>query len=216
LLAAADIAEATLAAATAVDEVKLLRDQASTVVHYARRQRRSLEALNRWAEIKLRCERKLGRALAERAEPRGRWLREETTGEMRGATATLPAGITKIQSLRYRRAASVPEDKFVTWMAEKRTNDEELTTAGLLALATPTEPDDSSRPVFDIEPVAAPADATSDTVSDTDPTGGYPRRLILTFNVETHAQVERWLADLGRAFGTSNPSTTLVALMNGR
>ncbi|MGE0363247.1 MAG: hypothetical protein AB7H93_13305 [Vicinamibacterales bacterium] len=202
-------AEARLAAATAVDEVKLLRDHAQTVWDLVKRQRRGLAVQNRVAEFKLRSERKLGNLLADRVEPRGRCLRDETTGEMRGATRTLPEGVTATQAHRWRRAASVPEDRFEAWMAETRERDGELTSAGLLALAAVDDQPEDNEP----DP---PDNDKNDEGGDDNAHDKYARQLVMTFDAGTHARVVKWLSDLGQEFGTSNHSTTLVALMTRR
>lgn len=205
-------AEAALAAVHTVPEVKVLLDQAKVIGDLAKRQRRGLDVQNRVAEFKLRCERKLGRLLAEQVAARGRCLRDEITGEMRGAARTLPGGVTPTQSHRYQRAASVPEHLFQDWMAETRERDGELTSAGLLALAAPSPPDGAT----DDDAGVNPGPLTSAQPAGDELPRGYAQRLILTFDEDTHRRIVRWLTDLGREFGTSNPSTTLVALMNRR
>ena len=61
----------TLAAAQTVPEVKLLRDQAATIQEYVRRQCLGLQRQNNAAEMKIRCERRLGEMLKETVRHEG-------------------------------------------------------------------------------------------------------------------------------------------------
>ena len=63
-----DAAMQALAKATTVAEVKDLRDKAEAMRAYARNVNAGLEAQNRCAEFKIRCERKAGLMLIEMAE----------------------------------------------------------------------------------------------------------------------------------------------------
>ncbi len=125
-----------LAAANTIDEIKLLRDQASTFQEFVRAQKLGLDKQNDAAEIKLRAERKLGELLAD-TKARGRCLRDEGTGKILGAARTLPDGITDTQSHRWQRCALVPEENFIVWVERIRAAGEELTSKGLYDLARP-------------------------------------------------------------------------------
>src|SRR5207248_1605451 len=90
-----------------------------------------LEQQNDAAEFKLRCERRLGELLAVTVRHEGGRPNSNGTLPFRG----LPEGVSKMQSSRWQREASVPEHLFEAWMAETREKGGELTTTGLLALA---------------------------------------------------------------------------------
>jgi hypothetical protein len=125
---------AMLAEADTVEEVKELRDQAEAVRQLLKARKDSLERQNDAAEIKLLAECKLGDLLGD-ITPRGRCLRDVITGQMRGATRTLPDGITAILSYRCQRMAALPKAKRNKWIHETRAAGEELTQKGLLDLA---------------------------------------------------------------------------------
>lgn len=124
-------ARQALASATTVPELKTLRDQAAAIQDYLKRQQANFEDQNRAAELKLRCERRLGELLRDSVQHQGGRPNSNGTLPFRG----LPEGVTKMQSSRWQRAASVPEVSFEKWIASTLAAGDELTSAGLLAFA---------------------------------------------------------------------------------
>jgi hypothetical protein len=117
------------------NEVRQLKDKAEAARQYAKRQL-SLEAQNDATETKLRCERWLGAWLKRIPDrERGRCERDATTGQVRGATRTLPDDITASKSSRWRQAAALPEAEFESWLTRVREDGGELTSAELLRVA---------------------------------------------------------------------------------
>ncbi|HVL69284.1 MAG TPA: hypothetical protein VM364_18650 [Vicinamibacterales bacterium] len=93
---------------------------------YLRKRGDDLDRQNDAAECRLRVERALGNLLTETVVPRG------NHGGVVGASKSLPDGVTKKQSLIWRREAAVPEVIFEQWAAETRQAGGELTSSGLL------------------------------------------------------------------------------------
>jgi 16S rRNA G966 N2-methylase RsmD len=118
-----------IAEAKAAADVKEVRDKAAAVQRYMRQQRFALEAIQDAGELKLRAERRLGELLRETVRPGNPQLSH-------GATiGRLPAGVSRSQSHRWQRVASVPEDVFEGEIAAARQRKQELTTATVLKLA---------------------------------------------------------------------------------
>lgn len=127
-----DQARKALAEAKSLPDVKRIRDQASTVEHYMRRQQYSLEAIADASELKLRAERRLGELLATVPERRG-------GNSHGGSSAPLPEGITWNQSHRWKTVAAVPDVEFEAHVASVREQQEDLTTAGVMRVAKRAE-----------------------------------------------------------------------------
>ena len=127
-IVALDRATSMLAVATDVDDVKDVRDKAEAVRKYAESAGLGLQALNDAAELKLRAERKVGEMI----------LAMKLHGGSRGeSTVTLDdLGITKDQSSRWQKMAKLPETLFEQHITDVRESGEELTTAGVLRLAS--------------------------------------------------------------------------------
>jgi hypothetical protein len=127
----ARISEATkaLAAAKTLDDVLHIRDQAEALRVYAKAASDSLEAANAAAEIKLRAERKAGEMLAnmENAKTGPKELRNTPLHN-----SLNELGIERMQSSRWQREASVPEERFEEYLALCREERREVTQAGLL------------------------------------------------------------------------------------
>lgn len=121
-----EAARTALAEARSVDEVKDVRDKAEALRLYMKQAGHGLEMQNDVAEIKLRAERRAGELLGEM---------DLRTGFHDG-TLPLPDGIDKMQSHRWQREASVPEERFEQYLAETREEGKELTSVGLLRIST--------------------------------------------------------------------------------
>lgn len=126
-----------IAHARTVDELKDIRDKAEAVRAYAKQAGLGLEVQNDAAVIRLRAERRAGEMLAEMEKQHGGHAakaRSQPATEVPPSLADL--GVEKTQSSRWQAAASVPEDEFVAWVDENRTEGKEITGAGLRKLAT--------------------------------------------------------------------------------
>jgi SAM-dependent methyltransferase len=121
--------------ARTVDEVKHIRDQAEALRLYAKQAGESLELQNQFGELKLLAERKAGKLLSAMEKNQG----ARGTGVRSQAVTTLPRlkdiGISKMQSSRWQREASVPERVFARHIADVQDKGKELTSTGLLDLA---------------------------------------------------------------------------------
>ncbi|MFN8161377.1 MAG: hypothetical protein U0R52_10095 [Solirubrobacterales bacterium] len=121
-----DQGKAALEQAETVEEVKEVRTRADTLGTLARNVGADLDAQNAIAEVRLRAERKAGALLATEVRPRGRHS---------SRSGALPEGISKSDSSRWQKEASVPEETFNAWVARTKDAGAELTSAGLRRLA---------------------------------------------------------------------------------
>jgi hypothetical protein len=122
-----------LAEAKSVDDVKALKDRAEAVRVYAKQRDYSLSAQNDAAEIRLRCERRLGELLKETPKQRPGDYKRLNGSTVPPSLADL--GISKDDSSRWQRVAGVPEGDFEAHVAQVRQAQGELTTRGVLDLA---------------------------------------------------------------------------------
>lgn len=127
-----DTARRALAQATSVPDVKQIRDQASAIEHYLKRQKYTGAAIADASELKLRAERRLGELLATTVKRGKRPAFILTTREDK----KLPAGISWNQSSRWQMVATVPEPKFEEHVAAIRRKLAPLTTSGVVKIAT--------------------------------------------------------------------------------
>ena len=131
-----------LAQTAALEDVKALRDRAEAVRHYASVAGQSLEAQNIAAEAKLWAERRAGEILRDMPKNTGgRPARTLKTPDMMSGVLPAPErppslddiGVSYKQSERWQAVASVPEERFVEYIASTKDAGEEVTTARLLA-----------------------------------------------------------------------------------
>jgi len=129
-------ARRTLAAASTLEDVMQIRDQAEALRVYVKAAAAGLEAANAAAEIKLRAERKAGEMLA------GMEMRDggdAARARSQAATELPPSlddlGLTKDQSSRWQREAKVPEEEFEAYIESCCYEGKEITQAGLLKIA---------------------------------------------------------------------------------
>src|SRR5262249_59078714 len=99
-------------------------------------------------EIKLRAERRLGELLAQTVNHNG------SRGVGRTMKPTIPEGVTKAQSHRWQRLASLPEEAFEGYVGAARDGRQELTTAGALKLAKTAANAERLRPAVEATPHA--------------------------------------------------------------
>jgi hypothetical protein len=126
-------ARRALVVAQTVPELRQVRDLAAAMQKYIRGQRLGLHQQNEAAEVKIRCERRLGELLAETVRHEGGRPRKNGNGPL--PFPGLPEGVTKIQSSRWQQVFRIPDDIFENWIAMTRAAGEELTTTALLAAA---------------------------------------------------------------------------------
>lgn len=107
-------AHSMLESAAGLDEVKAIRDQAESLRTYCQAASMGLAMQNRCARLKLDAERKAGEMLA---------VMPKKANQHVAGTTMVQAGISRNQSSRWQRVASLPEDKYDRWCDE--------TTAGL-------------------------------------------------------------------------------------
>jgi phage N-6-adenine-methyltransferase len=121
-------ARTALAKASTLADVLTIRDKAEAIRVYVKAAAESLETQNAAAEIKLRAERKAGEMLAEM---------EKHDGDPRSHNVTRLAdlGITKMQSSRWQKEASVSDEVFEQLVADCRDEHKELTQSLVLKAA---------------------------------------------------------------------------------
>lgn len=109
-LALLDQARSAIAEATTVRDAKTIRDRAEALEVYTKRAEYGAILQERCAEIKLRAERRAGELLAEMNIHRGRPSAETVES---GEHQTLDQiGLSRKQSSRWQRLASIPEERF--------------------------------------------------------------------------------------------------------
>ena len=113
-----------------IDEVKDIRDKAEALRAYAKQRGICLEGQNVYAEIKIRAERKAGEMLAEQVKPGNPQLLHDVT------IAKLDdLGIERIQSSRWQKIASIPEETFEEHIKKVINSKKELTSVSVYNLA---------------------------------------------------------------------------------
>jgi len=130
-------ARKALAAASRLEDVLGIRDQAEALRVYMKAASESLETANAAAEIKLRAERKAGEMLAAMEKNVGG--RPTETGNVVLPVSSLDdLGIDKMQSSRWQKEASVSEDAFEEYLHQCFEQSREVTQSGLLKIANGT------------------------------------------------------------------------------
>jgi len=137
-------ARTALAEAKTLDDFKSIRNQGEAAIKYAKSCRDvGTDAIREAQEIVRRAERRMGEMLAEREKPPTH-PPAKTVGNTLLPTTLLPTlgdlDITKMQSSRWQKEASVPEKVFDEWVEQAHENDEELSQAGLIQLSQSGEP----------------------------------------------------------------------------
>jgi hypothetical protein len=146
-LAKIDAATRALAEARTAADVLTVRDAAAAIGHVLRQMRASLGAQNAAAELRLRCERRVGEMLAANPDY-GRGKKSLTVSDL---------GIDDNAATRYQHLAALPDEEFEAHIRTARDEGLELTTAGLLRLwqalnrpPSPAPADWRRRPVADL------------------------------------------------------------------
>jgi len=129
-----DQAKKAIAACVNVDELKHIRDQAQALMAYAKQARESLEVQNNVAEIKIRCERRIGEFSQQLPKEKSNQYAASHHGEKQTKTSILKSAGIKHHE-RYESIANLPEKEFEAHIQEVKKSNEELTTMGLIKLA---------------------------------------------------------------------------------
>lgn len=133
-LARLDLARRAIEKAASVDEAKSIRDKAEALRIYARQSGESLVIQNRCAEIKIRAERRAGEILARMEKHRGAGTKRARFRE--GTALKLSdLGISKQQSHRWQKMASIPEVELESFIAKLTSEKRELTSISVLRFA---------------------------------------------------------------------------------
>lgn len=131
-LAKVSEARRALALAQTLEDVLSIRDQAKALEACLKIVGESLAASNDAAEVKLRAERKAGEMLKNTTGGRG-GDRKSSDAESLDSLADI--GVSKKQSSRFQREASVDDETFETYLSSCREQQREITQAGLLNIA---------------------------------------------------------------------------------
>jgi len=134
-LASISKARKALAAASKLEDVLTIRDQAEALRVYMRAAAEGLETSNAAAEIKLRAERKAGAMLACATGGRGG---DRKSSDAMSLDLLGDLGIDKKQSSRWQKEASVSEQDFEQYLHQCLEHRKEVTQSGLLKIANGT------------------------------------------------------------------------------
>ncbi len=127
-----DAARRALAAASTLEEIKVIRDQAEAIRAYVKYQGESLEMQNQAAEIKLRAERDAGKLLKQMEKNKGVRLGGRTMRPPDNTPKLKDLGIKKDQSVRWQQIADLPEVIFEEVIEETKEEKKELTQSLML------------------------------------------------------------------------------------
>lgn len=126
-------AQRALAAASTLEDVLSIRDQAEALRVYVKAADEGLETANAASELKLNAERKAGEMLKAMEKAKGG--RPTKTCPTMGQVSLEELGITRNASSRWQAEAEVPESKFTDYLENCKENKKEVTQAGLLKIA---------------------------------------------------------------------------------
>ena len=132
-LIALDNAAKMLASAESFDDIKSIRNVAKAAQVYVKAARCGLESQNRAACIRIQAERKAGKWLADLKLRGG-----DRKSQSKGHPAPLKLedlGITRDESKRWQRQASVSEEVFQTYVSTSNQMGREVSSAGLIRFA---------------------------------------------------------------------------------
>jgi len=107
-----------------VDEITLIRNKAEAYRYALRQAKESPEVIRKAEEIKLRAERRAGELLGETVNHGG----DRKTESRSNDTTLNDIGVTKDQSSKWQKIASIPEEKFENFLSVQK----ELSTSGIL------------------------------------------------------------------------------------
>jgi ParB family chromosome partitioning protein len=125
-----------LAKASTLEDVLTIRDKAEAIRIYVRAAAESLETQNAAAEIKLRAERKAGEMLAAMEKQDGGDAAKARPHHVTELPPSLKdLGITKMQSSRWQKEATVSDEVFEQLVSDCRDEQKELTQSLVLKAA---------------------------------------------------------------------------------
>jgi len=131
-------AQRALAEAKTLDEVKDLRDKAVAVKAYAKKAQLGKHLVVDASVIKLRAERRLGELLQEielaDSSPGNQHTGPVASSEDMNSVSLADLGISKSDSSRSQRVATLPEDEFERYIVQNTDQQREPTIAGALRL----------------------------------------------------------------------------------
>lgn len=127
-------ARRALAEARNIDEVKDVRDKAEALRAYAIQRGESHEMQNDIAEIKVRAERRIGELIPQMQE-RGELVRQGQRQDLTDCKVLADYSINYRQSSQWQASADLPDEIFERYIAETKTDVEELTSVGVYRLA---------------------------------------------------------------------------------
>lgn len=110
------------------EEVRNIRDTASSIKHFLKKHKASRVHLHQAAVLTLDCERKLGEFLDDLIT-KGR--KSEMSHDV---TFLIDIGISRNDSMKYQRIASIPDAEFEAYVQTTYDEGQELTRAGVLRL----------------------------------------------------------------------------------
>jgi N6-adenosine-specific RNA methylase IME4 len=133
-------AKRAIAECTTLDEVKVIRDKAQALKAYAKQAKESLEVQNNVAEIKIRCERKMGQITLEMPTEHGKRTdrtsrHDDEKSQKTKKEALEEAGIDSTNASRNEAMAGMDEKDFEEEIETAKKNKEELTTARVVRKA---------------------------------------------------------------------------------
>ena len=114
-----------------IDEISNIRNQAEAYRYALRQAKESPEVIKKAEEIKLRAERRAGELLKETPMAKGAAEKDWNKTVSNGTTALSDMGISRDQSSKWQKIASIPEEKFENYIEVQK----ELSTAGVLRVA---------------------------------------------------------------------------------
>lgn len=129
-----DEAKQALAEANSISTVLEIRNRAMAASAYAQA-KGFREAADVAKEAQLRAERRAGEFLADGIQRGGDRKSKLHDATLNNSVKLEDIGIEKTQSSRWQSIASIPEDKFEHFIAERRNDGKELTQTGLLQFA---------------------------------------------------------------------------------
>lgn len=103
------------------------------VLAWVKAQKLGIKMQNNVAETKIRIERQIGKFLIESERLKGRPAKKVSHNVTLSSLNDL--GLNRMQSVRYRKEASVPEKQFEQHVAETKEKEEELTSASIMRIA---------------------------------------------------------------------------------
>jgi len=127
-----DDLKTSIEASTTLSEVKEFRDKAEAIRHFAQVSGRAEAVVRRYAELRLRAERRGGQLLLQMPKQGpGDYRRSNGVSLQPLAPTFEEQGIDKSQAHRWQRLASIPHQAFEDWVSKVS----EITTVGALQVA---------------------------------------------------------------------------------